>query len=800
MLKAPGFTLIAVIALALGIGANTAIFSVVQSILLRPLPYKQPDQLAIIWTSLDKIGLPKNFVSEPEVLDFREQSKLFESFGVIADDTASLTGDGEPEQIQQGQVSSNFFSLLGASPALGRDFLPEEEKPGAPGVVMLSHSLWQSRFGGDSSIIGRKILLDNAPFTVVGVMGADFSLALPKESRIPANLDLWTPYAVDYKAQDRQSHGLILLGRLNAGVSISQAQSEMDSIAANLYPLYYTDTGFGVKVIPLHEDIVKQIRPALLILLGAVGFVLLIACANVANLLLARSAARQKEITIRAALGARRLHIIRQLLTESLLLALLGSVFGLILAVWGIDALLKLSPDSLPRIEKVGVDFQVFLFTLAVAALTGIVVGLAPALQFSKPDLSQAMKDVVRDAGGGIRGRRLRSAFVVAEIALCLMLLVGAGLMIRSFINLQRVDPGFKADNVLAVKLQLPQTKYRDGAQVSAFYQQLLERVRALPGVEAAATTSHLPLSNENWSGTYTFKDVTANAERDSMASFEADNRIITSDYFRVMGASLVSGRLFNEQDAAGRPMVVIIDDKLARRCWPGEDAVGKKMAFGRFPDNPQWVEIVGVVKQIRHDQLSEESREQVYFSHLQRRRGLMNLAIRTTSDPSNLVGAVRSTVYSLDPDQPIYQIRTMSELVAKSLAPARFTLLLVIIFAGVAAALAVIGIYGVMSYASARRTQEIGIRMALGADQSDILKAVMGQGAVLILAGVGAGLAGAAALTRVLSGLLFGVSATDPVTFAVISLVLALAALLACYIPARRATRIDPQVALRYE
>jgi len=798
--KMPGFTLVAVFTLALGIGANTAIFSVINAVLLRPLPYAEPERLTLIWTKLAKIGLEQNWVSEPEVLDFRQQSKLFESFGVISGDSFSLIGGGEPEQLNGAQISTNLFSLLGVKMRIGRDFDPDEEKPGATRVAVLSHRLWQRRFGGEQAVIGRTIYLNGNPTIVVGVLPAYFALLLPAEAHVPADLDVWTPYAVDYAKQVRYNHGMTVIGRLMHGVTIAQAQAEMDGIGARLDALYYANLGFAVKVVSMHGDIVKRTRPALLMLLGAVGFVLLIACANLANLLLARGAAREKEIAIRAALGAGRLRVVRQLLTESILLALPGGLCGLLLALWGVDMLLRISPPDLPRVEEVSINGWVLLFTLFLTVLTGMLFGLVPAIQSSNTHLTNSLKEGGRSVAGGAR-HRLRNAIVVGEVALSLVLLIGAGLVMRSFWHLLKVDPGFDPRRVLAMDLSLPGSKYPDGPPTENFYRQLVEKVQALPGVESAAAVSHLPLSQTYSSGTMTFEGVSANAERGNLASFEVDQRVITPDYFRVMMTPLLSGRFFTPQDGPGRPPVVIIDETLARRLWPKVSPLGKRLTYSYFPQQPEiWLEIVGVVKHIRHHRLDADVREQVYFSQAQRQSRSMTLTIRTVSDPLNLVAAVRQAVRSLDPDQPVYQIRTMEGLVANALAPARFTLLLLTIFAGVAALLAMVGIYSVLAYLVTQRTHEFGIRMALGAQARDMLNLVIRQGMTLALAGVALGLIASFGLQHVIKGLLFGVSATDPVTFVVISALLVAAALMACYLPARRATKVDPIVALKCE
>jgi putative ABC transport system permease protein len=798
--KNPGFTLVAVVTLALGIGANTAIFSVVNAVLLRPLPYAEPERLTMVWTKIEKIGLMQNWVSEPEVLDFRQQSQLFESFGVINSGSFSLTGGGEPEQLNGALVSTNLFSLLGVKMKIGRDFNADEEKPGTTRVAILSHGFWQRRFGGKESVIGNTIYLNGNSTIVVGVLPPHFALLLPPEAHVPTNLDLWMPYAVDYAKQNRYNHGMTVIGRLKHGATVAQAQAEMDAIAARLDSIYYMNIGFAVKVVSMHGDIVKRTRSALLLLLGAVGFVLLIACANVANLLLARAAAREKEIALRAALGAGRLRVVRQLLTESVLLSLPGGLCGLLLAKWGVDALLKLSPSDLPRVEEVSVNGWALLFTLSLTVLTGMLFGLVPALQSSRTELTNSLKEGGRSVAGNAR-TRLRNAIVVGEVALSLVLLIGAGLVMRSFWHLLKVDPGLDPHRVLSMDLRLPGSKYPDGQATENFYRQLVEKVNAQPGVVSAAAISELPLSQTYSSGTMTFEGVTANAERADRVSFEVDQRAITPDYFKVMKTPLLAGRFFTPQDGAGRPPVVIIDETLARRLWPNTSPLGKRLTYGYYPEKPEFrMEIVGVVKHIRHHRLDADVREQVYFPHAQRQDGGMTLAIRTASDPLDLAPAVRQAVRSLDPDQPVYQVRTMEGLVANALAPARFTLSLLTIFAGVAGILAMVGIYSVMAFMVTQRTNEIGIRMALGAQARDTLSLIIRQGMTLAVIGIALGLIGSFAVQRLMKGLLFEVSATDPLTFVLISLMMMGAAFLACYIPARRATKVDPLVALRCE
>ena len=796
--KNPGFTAIAVVTLALGIGANTAIFSVVYAVLLKPLPYQEPERLVMLWTKQEKVGVEQALVSEPELQDFREQTELFEGFGMLNGGSYVLTGSGEPEQLLGAEVSDNFLDLFGVRVAIGRDFTPADEQSGTPRVALLSHGFWQRRFAGELSVVGSTINLADRATTVIGILPPDFRLMLPSETQEATNLDVWIPYTWDAVRHTRPHRTLTVIGRLKSGVSLPQAQAEMDGLAARLMPQHYSRTGFAVNVVSLHDDLVKKQRPALLLLLAAVGFVLLIACANVANLLLVRAAAREKEIGVRAALGARRPRLVRQLLTESVMLALLGGGLGALLARWGVDILAAQGPRDLPRLGEVGMNLRVLIFTFTIATLTGMLFGLFPALRASKTDLTQVLKDGSRNLAGGT-SQLLHSAVVVTQIALSLLLLIGAGLLLRSFLKLTEVDPGFAPHHVLTLKLNPPRAKYRDGIAVGNFYQQVIERVQLLPGVEAAAAVNNLPLSNESSKGQLTFEGVTANAEQAGRASAEVEQSAITPDYFEVMQTPLLAGRFFTPQDTRESLRVAIIDETLARRLWPNASPIGRRLTFGRFPEKVEiWVEIVGVVRRIRHHRLDADVREQVYFPHAQSAKIQMTLTLRTTSEPLAMSDAVRAAVQSLDPDQPVFRIRTMNEVLAGAQAPARFTLLLLLLFAGVAALLAAVGIYGVMAHAVTQRTHEIGVRVALGAQQADVLRLVIWQGLRLVLQGLAGGLAVALLLTRWLHELLFGVSAHDPLTFAGVALFLSLVALLASYLPVRRAMRVDPIIALR--
>jgi putative ABC transport system permease protein len=795
LIKRPGFTIAAVMALALGIAANSVIFSVINTVLLRPLPYDDPDRLVLLWTKFEP-DLPQNWVSGPEVLDIRQRSTVFEGIAALAWQNLNLTGTGEPEQIQAGAVTSNLFQLLGIKPVQGRVFLPEEDLPGSERVVILSHGLWQRRFGSDTNIVGKTISLDNQSYLIVGIMPPDFGI-LPPDAQSPKNVDLWMPAATDLSQLNRGSHFLRVIAKIRPGTSLEQAKAEMDTVGKNLDAEFYGNSNFGITVSPLHRHVVKDIRPALLVLLGAVSFVLLIACVNVANLLLAKAIAREKEIAIRIALGAGRWRLIKQLLTESLVLSLLSGVVSLVLSFLGLKALKLMSPDNVPRLSEVTIDARVLGFTLLISMLTGIVFGLVPALQSSKLDLNDSLKEGGKGAGGDTGRGRLRSFLVVSEVALTLVLLTGAGLMIKSFMRLQEVDPGFYTDNLLTLRLQLPQSKYPENPQLADFSQRLSDRLGSLPGVESVGMISHLPLSGAYASGTVTADQPQASIDN---ASFEADRRAINTDYFKTMGISLLKGRAFTDMDKADSQGVVIIDEKFEKRFWPNDDPIGKRLKFGGSNSTAPWLSIVGVVRHVKHYSLNEEGREMVYFPIAQRPLRSMYIVLRSKGDPNSLISAVRNEVWSLDKDQPISNINTMEKLVYTSVAQPRFNMMLLAIFATVALILAAIGIYGVMSYSVSQRMNEIGIRIALGAQNSDILKLIVGHGMLHAAAGIAIGLMAAFALTRLMSSLLYGVSATDPIIYLLISLLLATVAFLASFIPARRAIKADPVVTLRYQ
>jgi putative ABC transport system permease protein len=802
--KNPGFTAVAVLTLALGIGANTAIFSVVNGVLLRPLPYPKPQQLAIVWSNRPQLqartGLGESPVAAADFVDWRSQNQSFAEMAALHSQAVNLTGAGEPELLGGVRASASLFPLLGVEAAFGRTFLPAEDQPGSR-VVLISHGLWQRRFGADPNVIGSTLTLNNEAHTVVGILPPDFQFPrrgeLPAGHQFPRQVECYLPLSLTpNQASNRGRHYLAVVGRLKPQVTIAQAQAEMDSIAQSLQEQYpQTNTDKGVRLVSLHQQVVGKVRKELLVLLGAVAFVLLIACANVANLLLARAAARRKEMAIRLAMGARRSRVARQLLTESVLLALLGGGLGWLLAFSGIDLLGAISPGNLPRLDTISLDSRVLLFTLLISLITGLVFGLAPALAASRPDLNETLKEGGRSSSGA-HHHRFRRLLVVAEIALSLVLLIGAGLMIRSFARLMSVDAGINAQNVLTLDILLPRAKY-DSPRQAAFFEQIIERMKALPGVESAGAVYPLPLSGGEEGSGFQIEGQPPPAPGQSRSS---GPRWVSSDYFHTLGVTLLKGRAFTSQDGSAAPRVMVINEAMARSFFPDTDPLGKRIAFNSTDGAPNWREIVGVVKDVRHRALDADPRPEMYFPFTQFPLAFMTVVLRTSDDPRALIAAARSQVLALDKDQPISNIHTMEELVANSTAQRRFNMLLLSIFAVLALVLAAVGIYGVMSYAVTERTHEIGVRLALGAPRREVLKLIVGQGMLLTGIGVALGLAGAFALTRLMTTLLFEVSATDTVTFVGITMLLAFVAFSACYVPARRATKVDPMVALRYE
>ncbi len=791
LLKKTGFTLIAVFTLALGIGANTAIFSVVNSVLLRPLPYPNAERLMTIWEDHRARNGPVNeWTSPPGFEDWRDQAKSFDHVVALQDWQPTLTGQGDPEQLVGAQVSHDTFAMLGVTPALGRSFRPEEDQRGVESVVIISHGLWRRRFGADPSLVGKKISLNGESRVVIGVMPAGFKFP------IIAGADIWRP--IQPALGPRCQRGCItvrVMARLKPGAAEAQARAELNSIAARIEQQFPdTNTKVGATLVPLHEFLVGPVKTQMMALLVAVGFVLLIACANVANLLLARSATREKEIAIRASLGAGRWRIARQLLSESLLLASIGGAAGLLLAYWLVDLLVSFSPQGTPRLDEIGIDRRVLGYTMAITILTGLLFGAAPVWQLFKADLNQSLRDSGKGLQGARSGRRVLSALVVAETALALTLLVGAGLLIRSFIRLQRVDPGFNQRNVLAAVVTLPQAVYPERTQIAPFYSQLLERVKALPGVQSAAAVSSLPLAGADSDAGFLIEGRPAPQPDQRPVAWVSS---VSQDYFRTMGMRLIAGREFTERDNENSPKVVIISQATARRHFPNEDPIGKRIGNGR-PDG--WREIVGITADVKHFGLTQDARVSMFFPDRQRPSRQMFIVARAAADPLSLGSALRGAVAAMDKNLAVSNISAMEEITSQSIGQERFTLLLLGLFSALALLLAVAGIYGVMSYAVAQRTHEIGVRVAVGAQTRDVLKLVVTQGMALVLAGVGIGLASALALTRLIRGLLFGVSATDPVSYVGVAALLALVALVACYVPARRASKVDPLVALRCE
>ncbi|MDQ2855220.1 MAG: ABC transporter permease [Acidobacteriota bacterium] len=787
LLKRPGFTVVALIALALGIGANTAIFSLVNAVLLRSLPYAQPDRLVWVWGNI-RNGGSRASVSPLDFLDYRKENTTFEQFAASLSVPlpVNLTGSGEPERLTGAAVTGNYFQALGVQPALGRTFVLENEITGRDQVTVLSYGLWQKQFGGDPNIVNKTVTLDGKTCVVLGVMPQDFSVPQPAE--------LWIPMTFDVRPQmkQRKAHFLRPIGRLKPGVSIAQAQADTDSIARRLEEQYpETDKGWNLRLVSLQEQVVGNVKPTLFILFGAVGFVLLIACANVANLLLVRAASREREIALRTALGAGRFRIVRQMITESVLLALLGGALGTLLAIWGVDLLVTLSADNLPPTTQVKIDATVLGFTLLISLLTGVLFGLAPALRTLKLNLSESLKEGGRSGSEGAQRNRTRSVLVVIESAVAVVLLIGAGLLIRSLIELKNTNPGFDPHNLLTMRVDLTEQKYPTPEKTAQFFRELERRIGGLPGVESVGLVSELPLSGQPNDMPYT---VEGRPPVSSDQGFDDDFRRVNQDYFATLKIPLLRGRNFTSQEVSQGAKVVVISELLASQVFPNEEPLGKRLVMGM---SNQPFEIIGVVGDIRHRALERQPAATMYLPTYD---GWMNVVIRTKNDPLALTTSVRKEVQTIDPDQPIAAVKSMDQWLSTAVAAPRYRTSLLGLFAALALVLAATGIYGVMSYSVTQRTHEIGVRMALGARQLDVLKLVVRQGMVLVLIGVGLGLAGAVALTRVLASLLFGVTARDPLTFVAVATLLAFVAFVACYIPARRATKVDPLVALRYE
>jgi putative ABC transport system permease protein len=801
LLKSPGFTLIAVVTLALGIGANTAIFNLVSSILLRQLPFRRPEQLVRVDSR--RLASGKYPFTLPDFIDYRDQNQSLSGIAAYTPWSANLTDQGEPEQFQGLRISANAFELLGVEAVAGRVLAPGDDAPGQQHVAVLSYGLWRRRFGADPQLVGKKLTLNGASYTVVGVLPPQFFFPPPiREAELAVPL---APDADPLRGVRTSTNFLRALGRLKPGVTREQAEADLTAVAQRLRQ-QYPDANrqkLGVTLSPFHEEVVGSFRLMLWVLLGAVGMVLLITCVNLANLTLARATGRRREMAIRAALGATRRRLVRQLATESLLLALFGAGLGLLLAFYGIGLLLALSPEILPRAGEVSIDFRVLGFTLALSLLAGALFGLTPAWQATRISLNEELKGSGRGASGGERQNRARSLLVVSEIALSVVLLVGAGLLIKSFLRLQAVNPGFEAENALAIRLSLPKAQYSNRAAVTAFYEKLRPRLESLPGVEAVGFVSALPLSGTLFSIPFTIEGRATSPDE----AHRADYRAVDAGYFHALKIPLIAGREFNERDAAETPPVALISQNLARRHWPQGSPLGARLRINDNNQGPRPVEVVGVVGDVKHLSLDGEPAPHIYLPvHQTHEDGVAWLTntqywmLRTTVDPLTLSAAARREIQAVDRKAPASNIRTMEQYLAASVAPRRFNLRLLSIFAAAALILAATGLYGVISHGVAQRKRELGIRIALGARPGDVLKLVTREGMALAIIGVALGLMAALALTRVMKGLLFGVSATDPLTFMVIALLLMFVALLACYIPARRATKVDPLIALKSE
>ena len=804
LINAPGFAAVAIITVALAIGANTAVFSLVNALLIRPLPYKAPQNLVLIWEKFTNQGLDRIPVSAPEYLDYEKLLKSYDRIAAFDYVDLNLTAGDMPERVQGAVVTPSLFPLLGVEPIAGRVFSESERGEGNDNLVMISARLWQRRFNSDPSFVGKQLSLNGRTFTVIGIMPAKFEFPLPlfnvQGGTFAQRVDIWKPIAFtknELESRGSRSYGII--GRLKQGVSVAQAQAELSTLHATWirdYPdNYEAATGFGGSIYSLHEQVIGGMRTALAILLGAVVLVLLIACANLTTMLLARASSREREFAIRVALGASRWQLLRQMLTESVLLSVLGGFAGTLLAVWALEFLQVLGSKTVPRIGEANLDLRVLLVTLGVSVVTGIIFGLVPALASGKPELTEALKEGGRGSTTGLRRNRIRNLLVVAEVALALVLLVSAGLLIKSFVRLQNVNPGFNPRGVVTMELSLPLAKYARGKPVIDFYAEVERRAKALPGVQYAAFTSILPLSGTNSDSSF---HIEGRNEKQSGVHPDEETRVVSTDYFRVLETPLVKGRSFTTADTADAPGVLLINQAMAKKYWPGEEAVGKRINFDDSdPTKLKWSTVVGVVADIRHGGLDADAKPEYYLPHPQRAFRGMILAVRSKVDTSALVASIRKEVNALDSEQPLANVRTLEEVTSDSIAPRRLSVLLIGVFAGVALVLAAVGIYGVMSFLVVQRTHEIGVRMALGAQRADVLRLVLGRAAKLVLIGTAVGLLLGAMSSRALRAMLYNVGAFDLTTFISVTLALAAVSLLASYIPARRATQADPMIAL---
>jgi putative ABC transport system permease protein len=804
LLKTPGFTTVALITVALAIGANTAVFSLVNALLIRPLPYKAPQDLVLIWEKFVNQGLDRIPVSAPEYLDYEKNLKSYDRIAAFDYVDLNLTAGDMPERISGAVVAPSLFPLLGIEPIAGRVFSESERGEGNDGVVVISARLWQRRFNSDPSMVGKTLSLNGRTFTVVGIMPAKFEFPLPlfdvQGGTFAQRVDIWKPIAfTKNELQSRGSRSYGMIGRLKSGVSVAQAQAEISSLHAiwirDFPDNYEKATGFGGSIYSLHEQVVGGMRTALGILAAAVGLVLLIACANLTTMLLARAGARDREFAIRVALGASRWQLLRQVLTESVLLAVVGGAAGTFLAIWGVEFLQALGSKTVPRIGEANLDVTVLLVTLGVSVVTGILFGLVPALASGKPELTEALKEGGRGSTSGVRRNRIRNLLVIGEVALALVLLVSAGLLIKSFVRLQNVNPGFNPRGIVTMELSLPVARYARGKPVADFYSEVLRRVKALPGVQFAALTSILPLSGSNSDSSF---HIEGRNDKQTGVYPDEELRSVSSDYFRVLETPLMKGRFFTEADVTDAPGVVIINQAMAKKYWPGEDAVGKRINFDDSdPAKVKWITVVGVVADIRHRGLDAEAKPEYYLPHPQLAYRGMILAVRSPLEASAMVRSIRNEIRTLDAEQPLANIRTLEDVTADSIAPRRLSVLLIGVFAGVALVLAAVGIYGVMSFLVVQRTHEIGVRMALGAQRADVLRLVIGRAAKLVLVGTAAGLLLGIFSSRALRAMLYNVGAFDLATFVGVTLALCVVSLLASYIPAVRATRADPMIAL---
>ncbi len=798
LIKSPAVTAVAIIALMLGIGANTAIFSVVHAVLLRSLPYAEGDRLAIVWENRKSgKGNPQNVINLGNFFDWKEQNTVFSDMAAFFDQNANLIGDGEPEEVPAQLATTNLFSLLGVNPIKGRTFAPDDGRTGQPRVVVISYDLWQRRFGGDQNIIGRKITLNNQPNEVIGVLPPEVGWYVQKGSMLNKAPQIWAPWQVSDQLRQRQGRFARAVARLKPGVTLEQAQNEMNVIGARLeqqFPDF--NAKWGVTVVPLRTQFTGEIRKPLLILLGAVGFVLLIACANVANLLLARAASRKKEIALRAGLGASRWRIARQLLTESVLLSMFGGGLGLVVAVWGTKALLALSPPELMDLRSATVNVPVLLFTIGLTLITGIAFGLVPAFEASRFDINEPLKEGSKGVIGGTRAQRVRNLFVVAQVALALVLLIGAGLLMKSLNRLQSVEPGFDPNNLLTMRVNLPERKYDTDPKLLNFFKQAIEQIRAIPGVESAGAINTIPFGGPH-SGTNL--DIEGQPKRPPGQDLHTGVCVTDANYFQTMRIPLKRGRLYTPQEVLEMRHVVVVNEAFARENFPGQDPIGQRVTIYMKDENPP-SEIIGIVGDNKHKGLDTEVEPMAFWPHAELVYSSMTITMRTRGESTNVAGAARNVIHQLDPDQPIGEVITMNGLMSRSVARSRFSSMLLAVFSAVALVMAAVGIYGVMSYAVQQRTHEIGVRMALGAQRGDVLRMILRQGTLLAVTGVVVGLAGSFGLTRVISTLLFDVAATDKTTFAAVAIGLFAITFIASYIPAWRATRVDPLVALRYE